>query len=106
VYVVVDGSVAHRNHLAVRDALRADPELRDAYGSRKLRLADEVDDIWAYVAGKTDLVVGILARAGFTEDELEAVRAANRPARKGQVKISYRSTRPAHWPRICIRGST
>jgi GrpB-like predicted nucleotidyltransferase (UPF0157 family) len=80
VYVVVDGSVAHRNHLAVRHALRADPALRDAYGSLKLRLADEVEDIGAYVAGKTDLVVGILARAGFTEDELEAVRAANRPA--------------------------
>ncbi len=80
VYVVVDGSVALRNHLAVRDALRADPVLRGRYSALKRRLAAEVEDIGAYVEGKTDLLVGILASAGFTEDELEAIRAANRPA--------------------------
>ena len=80
VYVVVDGSMALRNHLAVRDALRADPLLRDAYGALKRSLAEEVDGIGAYVEGKTDLLVGILASAGFTEVELEAVRAANRQA--------------------------
>jgi GrpB-like predicted nucleotidyltransferase (UPF0157 family) len=78
VYVVIDGSLALRNHLAVRGALRADEMLRDAYGALKLSLADEVEDIGAYVEGKTDLLVGILRRAGFTEDEIEAVRAANR----------------------------
>ena len=78
VYVVVDGSVALRNHLAVRDALRADPVLRDAYGVLKLRLTADVEGTEAYVEGKTDLLVAILAKAGFPEDELEAVRAANR----------------------------
>ena len=80
VYVVVDGSVALRNHLAVRDALRADPMLRDAYGMLKRSLAKDVEGIGAYVEGKTDLLLGILANAGFTEAELEAIRIANRQA--------------------------
>jgi GrpB-like predicted nucleotidyltransferase (UPF0157 family) len=80
VYVVVDGSVALRNHLAVRDALRADPMLRDAYGMLKRSLAEDADGIGAYVEGKTDLLLGILAGAGFSEAELEAVRTANRQA--------------------------
>ena len=80
VYVVVDGSVALRNHLAVRDALRADPVLRDAYGALKRNLAADVEGIGAYVEGKTDLLLGILASAGFNEVELGAIRAANRQA--------------------------
>ncbi len=91
VYVVVDGSVAVRNHLAVRDALRADPELRDSYGSLKLGLSAEVEDIWAYLGGKTDLLIDILERAGFTEAELAAVRAANRPAGWRRADQSSRS---------------
>ncbi|MBM3664019.1 MAG: GrpB family protein, partial [Actinobacteria bacterium] len=39
VYVAVDASLALRNHLAVRDVLRSDPELRRRYGELKLDLA-------------------------------------------------------------------
>ena len=39
VYVVVDGCLALRNHLAVRDVLRRDAALRDEYARHKLELA-------------------------------------------------------------------
>ncbi len=81
VYVTVDGSLALHNHLAVRDALRADAQLRAAYADLKARLAAEIDDIGEYVERKTELLTRILADAGFSEEELDAIRAANRPPR-------------------------
>ena len=79
VYVVVEGSLALRNHLAIRDALRRDEQLRTEYAALKRRLAEEADDIDDYVARKTDLIVRILSTAGFTRAELDAVRAINLP---------------------------
>ena len=38
-YLVAAGSLSLRNHLAVRDALRADPDLRDRYAAAKKRVA-------------------------------------------------------------------
>jgi GrpB-like predicted nucleotidyltransferase (UPF0157 family) len=79
VYVVVNGALALRNHLLLRDALRADPARRDAYGRLKLELARRhADSIDAYVAGKTDLIVSELAAAGLTDEEREAIAAVNR----------------------------
>src|SRR5690242_11815608 len=37
-YVIQDGSLSLRNHLAVRDTLRADAALREEYGAVKLRV--------------------------------------------------------------------
>ncbi len=81
VYVVVAGSLALRNHLAVREALRADPALRDAYGRLKLALTEEVGDIGDYVHRKSELLAGILAGAGLDAAEVAAIRAANEPPR-------------------------
>lgn len=78
VYVVVDGSLALRNHLAIRDTLRADAELRSAYADLKTRLSAEVGDIGDYVERKTGFLTQILSDAGFTDAELEAIRSANR----------------------------
>lgn len=77
-YVVVAGSIALRNHLAVRDALRADPRLRDQYGALKFRLAGETDDIDVYMEGKSALIQGILERAGLSADERIAIADINR----------------------------
>ena len=77
VYVVVNGSLALRNHRAVRDALRSDRSLRARYGALKRRLASETDDIDTYVSRKTSLLLGILGDAGFTDDELASIREAN-----------------------------
>lgn len=79
VYVVVAGSLALRNHLAVRDALRSSGSLRSRYGALKRRLAAEADDIDMYISGKTRFVLDILGDAGFTGDELAAIGEANRP---------------------------
>ena len=79
VYVVVDGALSLRNHLAIRDALRSDRSLRVRYGALKLRLSSETHDIDTYVARKSRLLLGILRDAGFTDDELTAVAKANAP---------------------------
>jgi len=84
-YVCPQGSVALRNHLAVRDHLRAFPASVRAYGALKRRLARaHPHDIDAYVAGKTDFVLAILSAAGFGRDELEAIERVNRPAADGR----------------------
>jgi len=79
VYVVVDGSLAVRNHLVVRDALRSNVSLRDRYAALKRGLASETDDIEMYISGKTRFVLDILRDAGFTDDELAAIGEANGP---------------------------
>jgi GrpB-like predicted nucleotidyltransferase (UPF0157 family) len=82
-YVCPQGSVALRNHLAVRDHLRAFPASVRAYGALKRRLARaHPRDIESYVAGKTDFVLAILRAAGFASEELGEIERINRsPAR-------------------------
>jgi GrpB-like predicted nucleotidyltransferase (UPF0157 family) len=78
-YVCPQGSVALRNHLAVRDHLRAFPASVRAYGALKRRLARaHPHDIDAYVAGKTDFVLAILRAAGFESEELGEIERINR----------------------------
>lgn len=58
------GSTFWKEHLAFRDRMRADPQLRDAYGALKLRLAGEHPrDREAYINGKTAFVRAALAHA-------------------------------------------
>ena len=76
-YVVVEGSLALRNHLGVRTVLRNNPELRDSYASVKRALAESTDDIDSYVAGKSDVLSRVLELAGLSDDELLAIRKAN-----------------------------
>jgi GrpB-like predicted nucleotidyltransferase (UPF0157 family) len=63
-YLVVDGSAAHLDHVLLRDLLRADAEARDRYGALKkqnVALAD--GDMDVYLAAKHDLVQELLQRA-------------------------------------------
>lgn len=77
-YVCVEGCVALRNHLAVRSYLRANPEAASAYGKLKCDLAERhATDIDAYIAGKSALLIEILARCGFAPEELNEIAAAN-----------------------------
>jgi GrpB-like predicted nucleotidyltransferase (UPF0157 family) len=79
VYVAVDGSLALRNHRAVRQVLRSDPALRDEYGRLKLDLAGRhAEDMGAYVAAKTELLGSILAKGGLTDEERGEIADANR----------------------------
>jgi GrpB-like predicted nucleotidyltransferase (UPF0157 family) len=78
-YVCPQGSLGLENQLAVRDYLRTHPETARAYGELKTRLAREFpQDIDSYVAGKTDLILGILREQGLAAERLAAIERANR----------------------------
>lgn len=78
-YVCVDGSLALRNHLALRDHLRTHPEDARAYGELKLRLAAQHrDDPGAYLEAKTPFLVGLLGKLGIGEHELASIVDVNR----------------------------
>jgi GrpB-like predicted nucleotidyltransferase (UPF0157 family) len=79
-YVVVEGCLSLRNHIAVRDTLRSDETLRDDYGALKLRLAESADDINQYVEQKSPVLRRILAQAGMTPEELLKIEHVNRAA--------------------------
>lgn len=77
-YVCAPGALSLRNHLAVREHLRAHPADAAEYAELKRRLAEEFPfDRRAYVAGKTGFILALLARYGFSGDELESIRGAN-----------------------------
>lgn len=81
VYVCEAGTMNVRNHLAVRDTLRAIDDLRDAYAAVKLSLASEpAMDIDAYIARKSAVVQLVLEASGeFSDAELAAIRRLNDP---------------------------
>lgn len=81
-YVVLRDSLALRNHLAVRDALRAHPRLRDEYSRVKHAVAATAAGIEEYGRGKNATVQAILAAAGLTDAEWESIAGNVVPSRK------------------------
>lgn len=77
-YVVSEGSLALRNHLAVRDVLRADGVLRGEYAAVKRQAAAAATDIDDYLEQKSDVLVRILRAAGLTDDERASITASTR----------------------------
>ena len=79
VYVCAAGTANVRNHLAVRDVLRARADLRDAYAAVKRGLAaDPAMDIDTYIAGKSAVLQQVLDASGeFDDEELTAIRLLN-----------------------------
>jgi GrpB-like predicted nucleotidyltransferase (UPF0157 family) len=77
-YVVADGSLALRNHLAVRDVLRRDPVLRAEYADVKRRAADAAADIDEYLRRKSGVLDRVLRRAGLSDDDRAAIAATTR----------------------------
>lgn len=78
-YVIVDGCLSLRNHLAVRDVLRRDKTLRDEYAAVKKQAGARLDDIDEYVLAKTDTVLKILAAAGLTDAERVSIAGNQLP---------------------------
>jgi len=78
-YVCLSASVSLRNHLVLRQALRADAALAQTYGSLKRVLAERhPNDVDAYVAGKSELILAILRSSKeFAEGELDEIQRAN-----------------------------
>lgn len=81
-YVVVEGSLSLRNHLAVRDVLRSDAALRDEYSAVKKRVGATTSDIDDYGQGKNAVVQRILAAAGLTDAERASIDANQVPSHK------------------------
>jgi len=74
-YVVVQGSLSLRNHLAVRDILRTDPDLREHYAAVKRQAGATAANIDEYGRAKNTTVQRILAAAGLTDAERAAIDA-------------------------------
>jgi GrpB-like predicted nucleotidyltransferase (UPF0157 family) len=80
-YVCPQGTIGIVNQLAVRDYLRAHPDVARRYGELKKRLAAQFpDDIDHYVFGKTDFVLDVLQHAGLTAEQLALIERVNRPS--------------------------
>ena len=77
-YVCINGSIALRNHLALRDFLRANPQKAKEYGELKKRLvAENPFDIDLYIKNKTPFVLTILKGLDFDENALKEIKKAN-----------------------------
>ena len=81
-YVVVEGSLSLRNHLAVRDTLRADSGLREKYAAVKRQVGATAANIDDYGRGKNAMVQEILAAAGMTDAERASIDANQVPTHK------------------------
>jgi GrpB-like predicted nucleotidyltransferase (UPF0157 family) len=78
-YVCLKSSLSLKNHLLLRDYLRAHNDARDAYAKLKKEMAAKFpNDVDQYCEGKTDFLVVVLRKAGVTEEELAEIDAANR----------------------------
>jgi GrpB-like predicted nucleotidyltransferase (UPF0157 family) len=78
-YVIVAGSLSLRNHLAVRDILRANPDLRDQYAAVKKQVGSAAADIYEYGRGKNAMIQQILAAAGLTEADRASINGNQVP---------------------------
>ncbi|HSV13748.1 MAG TPA: GrpB family protein [Tepidisphaeraceae bacterium] len=77
-YACVTGSDGLHNHVTLRDYLQSNPTAAQAYSALKKQLAQQfADDIDGYTAGKSELILAILARSRFTPAQLAAIRAIN-----------------------------
>lgn len=77
-YVCREGALSLRNHLLLRDYLRAHPEAVLTYAALKRELAASFpDEIDAYCRGKSAFITEILGRSGMTPEELQSIRSVN-----------------------------
>jgi len=78
VYVCVAGTLHLRNHLAVRQVLRTDTDLRDRYGALKVELAKDPEiSIGRYIAGKSAVLQDVLEASDLTTDEKRLIYDLN-----------------------------
>jgi GrpB-like predicted nucleotidyltransferase (UPF0157 family) len=78
-YVVVADALSLRNHLAVRDVLRTNPDLREQYAALKRRVGATAATVGEYNRGKNAVVLQILAAAGLAEADRAAIAAHQLP---------------------------
>ena len=76
-YGCLANSLALRNHLRFRDALRSNHELLKKYSNLKLSLIQHVISREEYGKRKTAFIIAVLAELGFSPTELDDIRKAN-----------------------------
>jgi hypothetical protein len=77
-YVCSQHSVALKNHLALREYLRTHPSDAAAYSALKKTLANQnLNERSRYSEGKTDFILSILERCGFSAGQLASIERAN-----------------------------
>ena len=79
-YVIVEGSLSLRNHLAVRDTLRGSADLREQYAAAKRSAGATAADIDDYGRAKNSMVQRILAAAGLSDEERASIDANQVPS--------------------------
>ena len=88
-YVCLEGSLGLRNHLALRDYLRAHPSAVKEYSNLKKQLAQQYpNNIDCYVEGKTSFIAAILERCLFTPYELLNVLSSNQSPKQISNQIN------------------
>jgi GrpB-like predicted nucleotidyltransferase (UPF0157 family) len=106
-YVCPRDSVALRNHIALRDHLRAHPLDAAAYSNLKRQLAERFSlDVDRYVEGKTDFILSILTRQGFSTEQLDLIGTPTELARRPGCAEALSYTVPllrAHPPEKLLR---
>lgn len=82
-YVCIDGCLALRNHLAVRDVCRRDEEARERYAECKVALAErEFRDVNEYTDAKNGVLRWILEKAGLETKEVDEIQEVNEVEKK------------------------
>jgi GrpB-like predicted nucleotidyltransferase (UPF0157 family) len=78
-YVTLQDSLAFRNHIFVRDYLRAHPLEAAAYSALKKRLAERFrNERERYQEGKTEFVLSILRQSELSAKELDLIKSAQK----------------------------
>jgi GrpB-like predicted nucleotidyltransferase (UPF0157 family) len=72
-YVIMDGCLSLRNHLGLRDVLRADAALREEYAAVKRAAGARAANIDDYGQAKSAVIQKILTAAGLTDTERASI---------------------------------
>jgi len=81
-YVCPANSIILKNHLALRDFLRAYPDKAKEYGELKKQLAlDNPFDMDTYIERKTPFITTILEKVGFSGIEIDTISSENKASR-------------------------
>lgn len=77
-YACLEGSLALRNHMILRDHLRAHPEDCIKYSKLKKVLARQYpNNMDSYIDGKTDFILEILEKYNLEAENLLEIRSVN-----------------------------
>ena len=81
-YACTKDCTALKNHLFLRDHLRANEQSRNEYGNIKRRLASAAMSIDEYVEGKTAFIVNVLSKSDLAVQELDNIKKSNEESKR------------------------